>query len=388
MQNIFDTLTEKQKNVVYAILAEALNKKSTEEENKEIMKQNAFEKQNTEQEVGTELSHSDLTAIIVDAKKGGSLKDTFENACLSHGITDMDNLFPDAKAVSTMPKVVEEDTTWVGVVMNGVKHTPFSRVKSTFMDLTGEDARAKGYIKGKQKVEEVIAAVKRSTDPQTVYKLQKFDRDDVVDIVDFDIVAWVKAEMRSKLEAELARAFLFGDGRSNASEQKIDPLHIRPVISDDAVYSIQVGVDGTTSAEIAEKLVDEAVLAQLQYKGSGNLTMFVRDDIFTRMLLLKDLNKHRLFKNKDELATAMNVNRVVKVPASIMGSCYAIALDLSDYNVGADKGGAVNLFDDFDINYNKMEYLIETRCSGANVTPYSALVFGASGASSDSSSAS
>ena len=384
LQDVFDTLSEKQKRIVFVMIAEALNQKSNKEDKKEVMKQNAFEKQEVQE---VTLTHSDLVAVIGEAKKGSSLRDTLNDACLSHGITNMDFLFPDAKAVPGFPKVVDENNDWVSVVMAGIKHTPFSRIKSTYFDITGEDARALGYAKGDKKVEEVIVAAKRTTDPQTIYKLQKFDRDDVVDVTDFDVVSWIKAEMRGKLEAELARAILFGDGRSAVHQNKIDPLHIRPVLGDSEVYSIHVGVSGVTAAEIGEALIDQMVVAQLDYKGSGSITAFIRNDIVTRMLLLKDLNKHRLYKSVAELATAMNVTRIVKVPASVMGSCYAVALDLSDYNVGADKGGAVSLFDDFDINYNKMEYLIETRCSGANVTPYSALVFvpALPGASSSSS---
>lgn len=387
VEEIFNSLTDKQKTVMYIILADALNTESTKEVKKETMNHNAFE---TKPENGGEvheLTHSELIAVIAEAKKGNSLRDVLHEACLSHGITNVENLFPDARAVSSAPKSVDINTDWVAAIMNGVKHTPFARIKSSFFDLTAEEARAAGYVKGDKKVEEVLVAIKRTTDPQTVYKLQKMDRDDVIDIVDFDVVAWLKSEMRGKLEQELARGFLFGDGRSAASPLKIDPLKIRPVVSDDAIYSVQVAVAGSKSSDVAENLVDQMVEAQLLYKGSGNITAFVRDDIFTKMLLLKDTNKHRLYKTKDELATSMNVNRVIKVPASVMGSCYAVALDLSDYNVGADKGGAVSLFDDFDINYNKMEYLIETRCSGANVTPYSALVFSAAVVPAGSSSA-
>lgn len=387
LQDIFNSLNEKQKTMLYIMISEVLDQKSNKEDNKEIMKQNAFENEKEKKEEEMTLTHSDLLDVIATAKKGSSLRDAFNEACISHGVTNIDLLFPDNKAVPGSPKVVDENNDWVAVVMGGVKHTPFSRIKSTYFDITGEDARALGYVKGEKKVEEVIIAAKRTTDPQTVYKLQKFDRDDIVDVVDFDVIAWIKNEMRAKLEVELARAILFGDGRSAVSHNKIDPLHIRNVLSDSDVYSIPVAVSGTTSEQIAESLIDQMVIGQLNYKGSGNITAFVRDDLVTRMLLLKDLNKHRLYKSIAELATAMNVSRVVKVPASIMGSsCYAIALDLSDYNVGADRGGAVSMFDDFDINYNKMEYLIETRCSGANVTPYSAMVFSAGPAASDSSS--
>ncbi|MDD4275620.1 MAG: phage major capsid protein [Clostridia bacterium] len=386
LKDVYDTLSDKQRTVLHIMIAEALDNESNKEENNNIMKQNAFENENENGTV-TELSHSDMVAIMADAKKSGSLKDAVESACLKHGITDISVLFPDAKALSGMPKVVDVNTDWVSVVMDGVKHSPFSRVKSSYFDLTQEEARARGYVKGNKKAEEVIAAFKRTTDPQTLYKLQKFDRDDMLDITDFDVVSWIKVEMKDKLKAEIARAVLFGDGRSSASQDKVDPLHIRPVVSDSATYTVKVDVAGTTASEIGENLIENAVVGQLEYRGSGNITMFIRDDIFTRQLLLKDTNKHRLYKSAAELATAMNVNRVVKVPASVMGSVYALALDLSDYNIGADKGGAVTMFEDFDIDYNKQAYLVETRCSGANVTPYSALVFSAPASPSGDSSA-
>lgn len=389
LQAVFDTLTEEQKSVAYIMMAAALENKSNKGGNKNTMKQNAFEpttEENNNQAAAT-LTHSELMGVIAEAKKGNSLRDCLSSAVIAHGIQGLDQLFPQPKLVTTAPRTLDVDNGWVSVVINGVKHVPFSRIKSMYFDITGEDARAKGYIKGNQKKEEIIALLKRTTSPQTVYKLQKFDRDDVIDIVDFDVVAWIKTEMRQKLNAELARAFLFGDGRSSASDDKISPLNVRPVATDDGVYTIKVPVAGETAAVIAENLVDASVEGQLDYKGNGNIVEFVRADILTKMLLLKDTNKHRLYKSLPELATAMNVDKLVKVPASIMGDLYALALDLSDYNVGADKGGAVNLFDDFDINYNKYEYLIETRCSGALVAPYSAIAFGPASAPSNGSSA-
>lgn len=261
--------------------------------------------------------------------------------------------------------------------MSGVKHTPFARIKSTYATLTGDEARARGYVKGNKKVQEVLVAAKRTTTPQTVYKLQKMDRDDVVDITDFDVIAWLKAEMREKLDQEIARAILVGDGRAPEIDDKISEEHIRPIASDNSVYTIkrELGSVGSTTKEIAALLIDDSVLSMEEYKGSGNITAFVRRDILSQMLLLKDLNGRRIYKDIKELATAMLVNRICPVPTSVMGDNYAINIDLADYNVGADKGGAVNMFDDFDIDYNKYEYLIETRCSGANVTPYSAVAF-------------
>lgn len=374
--DVFNTLTDKQKTVVYALIGQAIadtsEKENANTEDEKAMKHNAFENQeNVSVEETKTLSHSDFEEIMKDARNHGSVKESF----LAHGITNVEALFPEVQLVTKTPKVVDVENDWVSVVMNGVHHTPFSRIKSTYATLTADEARAKGYIKGKQKVEEVIAAAKRTTTPTTVYKLQKMDRDDVLDITDFDVIAFLKTEMRGKLEQELARAFLFGDGRSSSSDDKINEQNIRPIVSDNAVYTLSHGVAGSDAASIAAAMIDEVVVGMEDYQGAGNPTLFVRKDIFTRMLLLKDTNQHRLYNGAKDLANAMMVNRVVAVPASVMGNTYGLAVDLSDYNVGADKGGAVTMFDDFDINYNKQEYLIETRCSGALVTPYSAVVF-------------
>jgi len=378
VEDVFNTLTEKQKTVVYALIGQALEeankeKESNEEGNK--VKHNAFdgtEDQNNQ----AELMHAEVLSAIEDVtknKKYNSMKESF----LAHGITNVGDLFPEVHAVNAAPKVVDIENDWVKVVMSGVKHTPFARIKSTYATLTGDEARARGYVKGNQKVQEVLVAAKRTTTPQTVYKLQKMDRDDVVDITDFDVIAWLKAEMREKLDQEIARAILVGDGRAPESDDKISEEHIRPIASDNSVYTIkrELGSVGSTTKEIAALLIDDSVLSMEEYKGSGNITAFVRRDILSQMLLLKDLNGRRIYKDIKELATAMLVNRICPVPTSVMGDNYAINIDLADYNVGADKGGAVNMFDDFDIDYNKYEYLIETRCSGANVTPYSAVAF-------------
>lgn len=377
VRDVFESLTEEQKTVVYALIGQAVEQAKGEqsdvnsEEGK--MKHNAFENQENGSVETNTLSHSEFEAIMKDARNHGSVKDAF----LAHGITNVEALFPEVQLVTKTPKVVDIESDWVSVVMNGVHHTPFSRIKSTYATLTADEARAKGYVKGEQKVEEVIAAAKRTTTPTTVYKLQKMDRDDVLDITDFDVIAFLKAEMRAKLEQEIARAILFGDGRSTSSDDKINEQNIRPIVSDNAVYTLTHGVAGTDAASIAAAMIDEVVVGMENYQGAGNPVLFVRKDIFTRMLLLKDTNQHRLYNGAKDLANAMMVNRVVPVPASVMGSTYGLAVDLSDYNVGADKGGAVTMFDDFDINYNKQEYLIETRCSGALVTPYSAVVFNA-----------
>ena len=273
--------------------------------------------------------------------------------------------------------------------MNGVKHVPFSRVKTSFADITADDARARGYTKGKKKIEEVFTLLKRTTDPQTVYKKQKFDRDDVIDITDFDVVAWVKGEMRGKLNEELARAFLIGDGRNPSSDDKIQETHIRPIWTDDVLYSVKREITkGTTEAETASNLIDDTIRARKEYKGSGNPTLFTSEDVLAEMLLLKDKNGIRIYKSVDELATAMRVSKIVTVPqmenltrevaASSTKDTFtlkAIMVNLADYTVGADKGGAVSMFDDFDIDYNQMKYLIETRCSGALTVPKSAIVF-------------
>lgn len=371
---VFDELTDEQKAVVYALIGQALEQAGEEQPEGTKMKHNAFDGETDNQDLT--LAHAEVLSAINDViktKKYNTMKESF----LAHGITNIGELFPEFQNVTKTPKTVDIENDWVAVVMNGVKHTPFSRIKSTYATLTGAEARARGYAKGNKKVEEVLIAAKRTTDPQTVYKLQKMDRDDVIDITDFDVIAWLKGEMREKLDQEIARAILVGDGRDALSNDKISEDHIRSIANDVSTYTIKrtLGQVGSTVAQIAALLVDDAVVAQEDYKGSGNITQFVRRDVLSQMLLLKDLNGHRIYKDAKELATAMMVNRIVPVPASVMGKNYAIMVDLSDYNVGADKGGAVNMFDDFDIDYNKYEYLIETRCSGANVTPFSAIAF-------------
>ena len=391
-------MTEEQKNVMYALIGEAIEqtkaekaKESNEEE--KVMKHNAFEKENeNEQET---LSHSELNALIKEAKDNGkSLKNTFlahgvdNTEYLEHSITNVGNLFPEAQLVDKVPALVSRDMDWVSNVMGAVKHTPFSRVKSTYANITGDEARAKGYVKGKQKVEEVITALKRTTDPQTVYKLQKMDRDDVIDITDFDVVAWIKGEMRIMLNEELARAILIGDGRESSSNDKINPLHIRPVLGDDATYTIKrslVRAENETDEAFAKDFIHDVIRSRKDYKGSGNPTLYTTEDMLTSMLLIEDTTGRIIYDTMDKLKTALRVKDIITVPVmegvsrkdgenttyNLMG----ILVNLNDYNVGADKGGSVNMFDDFDINYNKYEYLIETRCSGALVKPYSAISF-------------
>ena len=376
VQDVFDSFTEEQKTVVYALIGQALEEANATKPEEKNVKHNAFDGETDNQQEQRELMHAEVLLAIEDVtknKKYGSMKESF----IAHGITNVGELFPEFHNVTPTPKVVDIENDWVKVVLDGVKHSPFARIKSTYATLTADEARAKGYAKTNKKVEEVIVAAKRGTTPQTVYKLQKMDRDDVIDITEFDVIAWLKVEMREKLDQEIARAILVGDGRDPLSNDKISEEHIRPIANDVSTYTIKrtLGEVASTPAQIAALLIDDAVVAMEDYKGAGNITQFVRRDILSQMLLLKDLNGRRIYKDVKELATAMMVNRVVPVPASVMGDNYAIMLDLSDYQVGADKGGAVNMFDDFDIDYNKQEYLIETRCSGANVTPFSAIVF-------------
>lgn len=343
------------------------------------MKHNAFA-DNDQTMQQTELSHSDLMTLeasaIGDVKKYGSLKDSIiAHADQDYGIKDIDILFPDARTITSTPEFIKRETDWVSKVMNGTHHTPFSRIKSVFADITADEARARGYMKGKLKKEEVFTLLKRTTDPQMVYKKQKIDREDVIDITSFDVLAWIKGEMRIMLDEELARAFIYGDGRLADSEDKIDPTHIRPIVSDAELYTIAKTLSGADASEIAKTLVDDTVIAMDDYRGSGNPVGLIRQDVYTRCLLLKDSVGYRLFKTPGELATAMMLKELIPVPNDVAGDNYLVAVNLNDYNVGADKGGAVSMFDDFDIDYNQQKYLIETRCSGALIKPYSAIVF-------------
>lgn len=379
LQDVYNTLNERQKKVVAAMIGMALeegaaskaeeddeDKKDSNEGGDKTMKHNVFESgQDNKENV---LSHSDMMTIIGDAKRYGSMKES----ALQHGIDNIDYLFPDYKEINNPPAWISlQPNAWITKVMNGVHHSPFSRIRMTFADITMDEARARGYIKGNLKVEETFGLLRRTVDPTTVYKKQKFDRDDVVDITDFDVISWIKTEMRGKLDEEIARAIVFGDGRSTASEDKIDETKIIPIVSDAELYAIPYSVGSTDPVDV----IDAAVKAQDNYQGSGNLTMFVPNSSVSSMLLVKDLNKRRIYKDITELATACAVDSIVKVPDSIVpDGILAVIVDLQDYNIGADKGGAVNMFDDFDIDYNQMKYLIETRCSGALIKPYSAIV--------------
>ena len=383
--DVFDTLNEDQKTAVYAIIGQILEDNgisgNNSKEDDEKMKHNVFEGDTYDS--NDTLSHSDMQAIISDAKRYGSMKD----AVLAHGIEHIDYLFPEAANVENMPSFIQRDMTWVGEVMNAVHHTPFSRIKSTFANITEDDARAKGYIKGKKKKDEVFSLLKRTTSPTTIYKKQKLDRDDVVDITDFDVVAWLKSEMRMMLDEEIARAILVGDGRLSSSDDKINEQNIRPIYTDDSLYTIreQIKFSATATAdEKAKSFIRQSIKARKEYKGSGSPILYTTEDVLTDCLLLEDTTGRIIYDTVEKLATALRVKKIVTVPAmegykktgedskeySLMG----IIVNLADYNVGADKGGAVNMFDDFDIDYNAQKYLIETRCSGALIKPYSAIV--------------
>ena len=392
--DVFNTLTEKQKTVVYALIAQALSeeKGDIDEEDKvkdnksnggdKEMKHNVFDRDERNEEV---LTHSQMETIIADTKRYGSLKESFLAHADDYGIEDIDYLFPDARTVTKQPEFIKREMGWVQTVMSGTHHTPFSRIKSIFADITEDEARARGYIKGKLKKEEVFSLLKRTTTPTTVYKKQKLDRDDITDITDFDVIAWLKSEMRMMLDEEIARAILVGDGRLSSSDDKINEQNIRPIWTDEDLYTIKSVVDttaGTTDAAIASEFIDQAVRAMKDYKGSGSPVCFMTESLLTECLLLKDTNNRRIYKDANEIATAMRVSSIVTVPVmegltreadSNVYTLKAIIVNLSDYNVGADKGGAVSMFDDFDIDYNQQKYLIETRCSGALIKPYSAI---------------
>lgn len=389
---IFKTLSDKQKKAVYAIVGSIMDdedgddEEDDSEEDDADMKHNVFDTETNPMDV---ISHDEMTAVITDARSRGSMKD----AALAHGITNIGNLFPEAQTIEKTPEFYKRDTDWVSEVMNGVHRSPFSRVKSTYADITADDARARGYVKGNQKVEETIAALKRVTTPTTIYKLQKLDRDDVIDITDFDVVAWIKGEMRMMLDEEIARAILVGDGRSASSNDKINEQNIRPIWKDDEAYTIhhiaKLAKDATQD-DVAIAFIRDSVKSRKDYKGGGNPTLFTTEDHLTNMLLLEDRVGRRLYDTVEKLATAMRVSRIVTVPVMegltrtttsadagvTTGTTVQLAgiiVNLGDYNVGADRGGKVNLFDDFDINYNKQEYLIETRCSGAMIRPKGAI---------------
>ena len=403
VQDVIDSMTEEQKNVLYTLVGMAADG-SFDDEGDDDMKHNAFEDDDDY------MAHSvDFSEIIRDAKRCGSLReaviehgledvnyeDYLEHGNATYGIDQIDTLFPDFKNINSTPEWVSRNMDWVASVMNGVSHTPFSRIKSVFANITADEARARGYTKGKKKLEEVFTLLKRTTTPQTIYKKQKLDRDDVIDITDFDVVAWLKGEMRMMLDEEIARAILIGDGRSDSSDDRIFPTNIRPIWQDDTFYTIRAQVDtkGMTTEEAKTEAVIKAIIrARKNYKGSGNPVFYTTEDVLTDMLLLENQIGDVKYKTKQELANRLRVSDIVTVEVmegqtrkgnTSNGDVTASAnkdlnlvgliVNLKDYNVGADQGGAVSMFDDFDIDYNQQKYLIETRCSGALIKPYAAI---------------
>ena len=405
LEDIFNSMTEEQKTVVYALVGQALeqgggsdNDDSDEEDN---VKHNVFDNEYDADTQNDVLVHDAMNEIITEAKNGYSMKKIFNDYVADHiddgagdaiahaatyGVDPVDYLFPDAKTITPTPEFIKRDTGWVSQLMNRVHHTPFSRVKSVFADITADEARARGYMKGKLKKEEVFTLLKRSTSPTTIYKKQKMDRDDVIDITDFDVIAWLKGEMRGMLDEEIARAVLVGDGRMTDDDDHIPEDHIRPIWKDAELYTIQapIELEGTeTPDDIAKTFIRTAIKARKDYKGSGNPILFTTEDFLTDMLLLEDKIGHPLYDSVEKLATKLRVSQIVTVEVmegltrevdtktrTLMG----IIVNPADYNIGADKGGAINMFDDFDIDYNQQKYLIETRCSGALIKPYSAIV--------------
>ena len=417
---VFDTLNEEQKTVVYTMIAQALETQDGEDEEKEdvkhsnikgdeTMKKNIFDKDSAATEVRG-LSRVDLRAIFNDARQSQS---TLKNAFLAHGyesISDaladyehqdevlahaatygIDNigyLFPDARTTTNTPQFIKRDTEWVSKVFGAAKHVPFSRIKTVLADITADEARARGYIKGNEKADEVITLLKRTTDPQTVYKKQKLDRDDIIDITDFDVVVWLRMEMRMMLEEEIARAQLVGDGRLSSSDDKIKEDKIRPIATDDPIYTIeiQIPVVATTA-----QMIDEIIKGRKQYKGTGTPAFYTTPDVNGDMLLLKDTTGRRLYNTEADLAAGIRAREIIEVPVmenkvvvltpatvsetGLQKRLVGISVNMTDYSLGADKGGSISMFDDFDIDFNQFKYLIETRCSGALTMPHSAIAY-------------
>ena len=394
--DVIDSMNDEQQNVLFALLGQAL----TENKEDNTMAHNAFE---SGANTTAQLTRENFALLAKEAKACSSLKeavlahmDDMEGlsdalAHADYGIENIEYLFPDDRNVTRQPQFIQRDMSWVSGVMSGVHHVPFSRIKSVFADITADEARAKGYLKGKLKKEEVFTLLKRSTTPQTIYKKQKLDRDDIIDIVDFDVVAWLKSEMRMMLNEEIARAILVSDGRSTASDDKIKEDNIRPIWTDADLYTIKVGIDSVTyndDDKLAKEFIRQCIKSRKDYKGSGNPALYTTEEMLTNMLLLEDGIGHRLYKTEEELRTALRVSKIVTVPVmegltrevthetdskAYIHSLLGIIVNLTDYTVGADKGGAVSMFDDFDIDYNQQKYLMETRCSGALTKPYSAI---------------
>ena len=402
VQDVVDSMTEEQRNVMYALIGQALEDSKMEHsdiENNENnggeneMKHNVFEADNNKKE--NTLSHADMEMILRNAKRCGSLKEAVLAHADEHGDAIYDTygikpnaegegismLFPDYKNLNNVPEFIKRDTGWVAQVMGAVHHTPFSRIKSMFADIREDEARALGYMKGDLKKEEVFSLLKRTTDPQTIYKKQKLHRDDVIDITSFDVVAWIKAEMRMMLEEEIARAILIGDGRLADDDNKIQQQHIRSIANEDPLFAIHKDLVVAEDEERAKGFIKTCIRARKDYKGSGEPTLFLAEEMLVEMLLLEDKNGRIIYESEAALARALRVKNIVTVPVmegakNLAGdkNVLAIVVNLKDYNVGADKGGAVAMFEDFDIDYNAQKYLIETRCSGALVKPFSAIV--------------
>lgn len=398
VESALNKMTEEEKKAIYGLIGQALvhsdntdNTEENTEEDDDTMKHNVFDKETDKENT---LSHSEMETIIADAKRYGSMKESFLAHSTSieyapknqnYGVSDPSFLFPSADSLNNSPSFIQRETGWVAKVMGGIHHTPFSRIKSVFADITEDDARAKGYIKGKMKKEEVFGLLKRTTTSTTIYKKQKMDRDDVIDITDFDVIAWLKSEMRVMLDEEIARAILVGDGRSASSDDKINEMNIRPIWKDDDLFTVKSIIDvaaSATSDQKAKAFIRAAIKARKNYKGSGNPSLFTTEDVLTDCLLIEDANGRVIYDTEEKLRTALRVKEIITVPVmeglqredggntlDLMG----LIVNLADYNVGADKGGAVNMFDDFDIDYNQQKYLIETRCSGALIKPYSAI---------------
>lgn len=425
IQEVFETLNEEQKNAVYAIVGQALehsndsedeseddskdeseddsknkdndsknNSENNNDEGEEDMKHNVFDNDKNNDEV---LQHSEILAsAIQDAKKYGSLKESVIEHAAINNITDIGKLFPDATALNKEPIMIEKDQTWVGKIMNAIKHTPFSRVKVTMGKMTEPQARAKGYIKGNKKTNIQMAALNRIVTPTTVYIKNEIDRDDVIDITDFDVVAWQKREMRKELDKELALAALLGDGRDISDNDKINEQNIIPIIKDvdtfTIKYTIKEGTDykqannsASNNDSFTKGIIRAAIRSRKEYKGSGSPTFFTTEDYLTDMLLIEDQNGRRIYESLDQLALALRVKEIVTIPEmeqEAYKDIVGVIVNMADYTMGADKGGSVNMFDDFDIDYNQMKYLMETRCSGALTVPYSAIVLKKTGASS------
>lgn len=412
IQDVIDTMTDEQRNVFTYLVAQShtVNQNDAvehgeENEEDESMKVNTFDK-NGKVATAT-LSHSDIEGIFKEGKRLGSLREAvknFETDVLEHadnltdlgydpeaegnyGIGNIDYLFPDAKAINNEPELIKREDAWVADFMANVHRSPFSRIKSLFANITAAEARAKGYTKGNKKIEEVFGLLKRTTTPTTIYKKQKLDRDDLIDIVDFNVVAFMKSEMRMMLDEEIARAALFSDGRSAASDDKINEQNVRPVWLDDDFFTVKATVETPVGGDAdarAKAIIRTIIKSRKNYKGAGNCTMYTTEDALTDMLLLEDANGRVIYDTEDKLRTALRVKKIVTVPVmedlapridSDGGKHNLIALILNphDYNIGADKGGAVSMFEDFDLDYNQEKYLIETRCSGALTKYHSAI---------------